>query len=341
MRFEEFLNRFEEGDWLKTVEKLLPEIHQVDRNATQVWFRFFPLKFFRYLQDNQDTWDEVIRKFQIRGNFQLKNQIDSSHKFLYGHRFWKEVKEALIEKSEAFDDEQDLQSLALSVADLVAKKTGVDRSLTLGISLVGLMTIVQAGFENFKNSEGKVFLNGEWAKKSPDQIIKERAKDDSQGIFGFLRTIDKQYSVIFDESSRTGRFKAYLNEEITSAAARCNVKTDERCLEGPIPVECKSAACGSCWIGILGGQEKLSEVQRLERKRMKFFGYNQPDESKPFLRLACQAKVQGNVTIVIPPWNGVFGKDIYGIEEEVLEGATTSARRNREIIREVVKNKLT
>jgi uncharacterized 2Fe-2S/4Fe-4S cluster protein (DUF4445 family) len=59
------------------------------------------------------------------------------------------------------------------------------------------------------------------------------------------------------------------------------------------------------------------------------------------LRLACQAKVKGNVTIVIPPWNGIFGKEVYGIEEEILEGVTTSAKRNREIVREVVKNRLT
>ncbi|MCS6874693.1 MAG: 2Fe-2S iron-sulfur cluster-binding protein [Acidobacteriota bacterium] len=341
MKFEEFLNRFEEEEWLDAVEKLLPEIHEVDRNAVQIWFRFFPLKLFRYLQKFEDK-DAIVRKFLLRGNFELKNQIDSSHRFFYGHRFWKQVKEATIDVAENFDGANSIEELARSIAKIAAQKAGMGSDLTLGITLAGLMTIVQAGYQAFKDSEGKIYLSGDFAKKSPDQIVRQRAKDDSQGIFGFLRTVDKQYSVIFDESNKDkGRFKAYLNEEITSAAARCSVKTDERCLEGPIPVECKSAACGNCWVGILGGQEKLTEVQRLERKRMKFFGYNQPDEPKPLLRLACQAKVQGNVTIVIPPWNGIFGKEVYGIEEEKLEGVTTSARRNREIIREVVRNNLT
>ncbi len=339
MKLGHFLNQFDEKDWFEAIEKLLPEIHEVDRNAVQIWFRFYPLKLFRYIQ-NAENKEEVIRKFAIRGNFELKNQIDSSHKFLYGHRFWKQVKEAIVE-AENLDESTDLSRLALSIAETVAHKAKTTKNLTLSITFVGLMTVVQAGFENFKLSAGEVFLTKELAKKTPEQIVAERAKDDSQGIFGFLRTIDKQYSVIFDESSRNGRFKAILNEEITSAAARCSVKTDERCLEGPIPVECKSAACGSCWVGILGGQEKLSEVERLERRRMQFFGYNQPPEPKPFLRLACQAKVKGNVTIVIPPWNGIFGKEIYGIEEEKLEGVTTSAKRNREIIREVIKNRLT
>ena len=65
---------------------------------------------------------------------------------------------------------------------------------------------------------------------------------------------------------------------------------------------------------------------------MKIFGYNQPDEAKPFMRLACQARGYGNATIVIPPWNGVFGKKVYGVEDVELEPATTSAAKLRETI---------
>ena len=64
---------------------------------------------------------------------------------------------------------------------------------------------------------------------------------------------------------------------------------------------------------------------------MKVFGYEQPDDPKPFLRLACQAKAFGNATIVIPPWNGVFGKQVYhDVEELELEPVTTSAKHLRE-----------
>jgi uncharacterized 2Fe-2S/4Fe-4S cluster protein (DUF4445 family) len=66
---------------------------------------------------------------------------------------------------------------------------------------------------------------------------------------------------------------------------------------------------------------------------MKVFGYKQPDDEKPFLRLACQAKAFGNVTIVIPPWNGVFGKKVYGnVDELELEPVTTSAKALREAV---------
>jgi len=97
--------------------------------------------------------------------------------------------------------------------------------------------------------------------------------------------------------------------------------------------ECRSASCGTSWVGVLAGEKKLSEVGWRERRMMKIFGYNQPEEEKPNLRLACQAKAYGNVSIVIPPWNGVFGKAIYGnVEELELEPVTTSAKKLRETI---------
>jgi hypothetical protein len=71
---------------------------------------------------------------------------------------------------------------------------------------------------------------------------------------------------------------------------------------------------------------------------MKVFGYNQPDEAKPILRLACQARGYGAVSLVIPPWNGVFGKRVYGVEDVELEPATTAAKRLRETVSNVIEN---
>ena len=79
-------------------------------------------------------------------------------------------------------------------------------------------------------------------------------------------------------------------------------------MEGPIPVECRSASCGTCWVGVLGGAEGLSDVGVREGKKIKEFGYIDSGEPKPLIRLACQALAQGAVSVVIPPWNGQFGK---------------------------------
>jgi hypothetical protein len=61
---------------------------------------------------------------------------------------------------------------------------------------------------------------------------------------------------------------------------------------------------------VLAGAEKLSEVRELEWRRIKEFGYIDTDEPRPLIRLACQAQAFGNVSIVIAPWNGVFGRHI-------------------------------
>ena len=52
----------------------------------------------------------------------------------------------------------------------------------------------------------------------------------------------------------------------------------------------------------------MSDVAAREGKKIKEFGYIDSPEPKPLIRLACQAQAHGAVSIVIPPWNGVFGK---------------------------------
>src|SRR6185295_79719 len=150
------------------------------------------------------------------------------------------------------------------------------------------------------------------AQRKPDQILKDRAKDDSQGLLGFLKTVDKKWSVVFDENDDAARYKLNNLQDLAWVAAddrtRDWVKLDPRRIEGPIPVECRSASCGTCWVGILGGAEKLTTVATREGKKIKEFGYIETDEPKPLIRLACQAQAEGAVSIVIPPWNGVFGR---------------------------------
>jgi ferredoxin len=340
-KFIDFLNKFNETEWLETVEKLLPEIHEVDRNAVQIWFRFYPLALFRYLETAEDR-AKAIQKFVMQGDFELKDQIDSSHKFLYGHRFWKETKDAIVAHAESnSNDDGDLTSVVKDIAGRAAQVAKTKECLTKGIVLAGLMTLVQVGFDAFKASEGNIYIDAKEANKSAKEILAARAKDDSQGIFGFLKTIDKKFTVTYDETSRARKFNVINDEEIASASARNQTQNwlekDARCIEGVVPVECRSAACGTCWVGVLGGQEKLSEVSERERRQMKVFGYNQPADAKPFMRLACQARAYGNASVVIPPWNGVFGKKIYGNVEEIeLEPATTSAAKLRETISQAV-----
>ncbi len=339
-RFENFLHTFDEKNWDGIIHQLLPSIHEVDRETVQIWFRFFPLSVFNYLQNAEDK-AAAIHGFAMQGKYELKDQIDDSHKFIYGHRFWGETKHAISNRVDSFDtDKGDLIEEIKQLSKSVAMAVKVDESVTTAIVLVGLMTLRQVGFDAFKSAKGETKLSSNLLKKSAKQVFEDRGKNDSQGLFGFLKTIDKKWTVNFDSNTASGSFTATELEEMTTAAMKCEVKTDERCYEGPIPVECKAASCGTCWVGVIGGKDRLNEVPPLERKAMKNFGYKQDDNAKPFMRLACQAKVSGAVTVVIPAWNGVFGKKIYGNTlNNILEPATTSAKKLREVIATAVDSK--
>src|ERR1700730_8840759 len=92
--FEAFLNQHDDEAWREIVRELLSSIHHVDRAATEIWFCFFPLALLRALQQSGDT-AQLTRRLSLEGNFRLKDQIDSSHEFLYGHRYWPQVKAAV------------------------------------------------------------------------------------------------------------------------------------------------------------------------------------------------------------------------------------------------------
>src|SRR4028118_2282461 len=148
--FEQFLNNHDERVWDKVLIDLLPEIHEVDRAATQIWFKFFPLGLFRALETAENK-QELIRKFLLQGKFELAEQIDSSHHFLYGHRFWRETKDAIVARAESANSSiSDLATEARQIAKSVANKIAVDQSLLVGIAAVGLMTLVQVGLDELE-----------------------------------------------------------------------------------------------------------------------------------------------------------------------------------------------
>src|SRR6185295_17686553 len=311
--FEQFLAKHDEEAWAASLTTLLRAVHEVDKNATQIWFSFFPLSLYRAFEAASDP-ELLAAQLLVRGVYPLKEQIDSSHKFLYGHRYWPEVKKAVetYAANSVAGDSAALSDQILKIAREVAQALKVDQSLTVGITAVAFMTVRQAGLEAFKNAKGELLLDRRHAKKSADQILRERAVDDGQGLFGFLKTVDKKWTVTHDENDDAAKYKLNNAQDLAWGAeadrSRNWREIDPRRPEGPIPVECRSASCGTCWVGVLGGAEKLCDVAVREGKKIKEFGYIDTTEPKPLIRLACQAQALGAVSVVIPPWNGVFGK---------------------------------
>jgi ferredoxin len=322
--FENWLAQQSEEVWSATLTTLLRSIHDVDKNATQIWFAFYPLSLFQAFQAAEDP-ELLAQQLLIKGVYRLSDQIDSSHKFLYGHRYWPEEKKA-VETFAAGSKSPDkpLSDQILDVAGDVATSAKVDPSLVVGITAVAFMTLQQTGLDAFRKAKGEMLIDRKVAKRSAEQVLAERAVNDSQGILGFLKTIDKKWTITYDETDQRAHYKMNHDQDMAWGAADDRTRNwreiDSRRPEGPIPVECRSASCGTCWVGVLGGAEKLSDVAVREGKQIKDFGYINTTEPKPLIRLACQAKAMGAVSIVIPPWNGVFGKYLRSLKQTSDEG---------------------
>jgi ferredoxin len=306
------LSRATAPDWQRALDAIAPDIHPIDRDATRIWFAFHPLELHEALAraraEGADAERALTQKLRLMGNWRLAEQIDTSHRFLYAHRYWPQVKHAIATHTASPD--RSVLDCIRDVADSAARTARVDPEMLLGMSAVGLMTLRQGGVQAFAGGPGRIHLSDATRARSPHQVIKGREKNDSQGIFGALRGIRKQWTVTFDENDPTATFTAIDGQEVATAAQtdkRDHRSRDSRCIpgEGPIPVECRAASCGTCWVGVLAGRTRLSPVvDRDERQRMRVFGYLDSADPQPLLRLACQAKAHGAVTLVIPPWNG-------------------------------------
>jgi ferredoxin len=280
--------------WPAALHELAPEVHSVDRDALLIWFQIHPLGLLELAALEQF--------YQLRGAYRLADVAQTSHRFLYSHRYWRDAKRAVSATPLTG------QASLLSLIRAVTAKINAPAGLALPIAAVALMTLRQAG---------PAFLSEPDApsseKRTPEQVLRDRASDAKSGFFA-----KRKPRVTFDESDPAGWFPIIPTQHITAAAEddkRPYHEIDQRCYigNGPIPVDCRSGTCGTCWVGILGGNEKLDPVEPFERQRMEYFGYwessfHEPSEPRPVIRLACQTIANGSCSIVIPPWNGVWGK---------------------------------
>ncbi len=319
--FHAYLDQHDQRAWQDTLARLRPTMHEVDRAATEIWFHFYPLVIARALR-NSDDRGFIMRKLWLQGSPDLIEHFNTSHVFLYGHRYWPAVVAAINAhmSSERAPASLDLATVIRDLAARSAAQARVPDSLTIGISAVGLMTLQQLGVDMFLKAahDARVHISSAIAAKTAEQVLKARARDRGQGWFGFLKGIKREHTVTFDEHDRQATFVAIETQHITTAAAndrRDYRDRDARCHEGPIPVQCRSASCGTCWIGVLGGQQHLQPMEDRERQRLREFGYIDTSEPQPLIRLACMSKVTGPVSIVITPYNGIFGK--YRREQEL------------------------
>jgi ferredoxin len=311
--FLAFLAQHDDEAWLRALERLQGGIHPVDRVATRIWFHFYPLAL-QHLMERDDA-ATLARRMALEGRWRLADQIDHSHAFLFGHQYWPTVRNAVLAygRDSVMPGSLDLAAQIQEIARRVAATVRVDASIVTGISAVGLRTLQQAGPAKLAASPGETLGPGGWDGRSADEVLAAREKQDSQGMLGFLRGDRKLWTVVFDERYGAAQFPLINSQLITTAAAmdqRNYRARDPRCSQGPIPVQCQSCSCGTCWVGVVGGAERLSPVQPNERAKLAECGYIDTSETHPPIRLSCQAQAFGRVSIVIPPWNGIIGQGL-------------------------------
>ncbi|MFN0123780.1 MAG: hypothetical protein ACKV2V_25035 [Blastocatellia bacterium] len=309
--YSAYLNQHDDAAWDQVLNNLMSAVHPVDRRALRIWFSFFPLRLHRALSAAPDP-AKIERDLILQGTWRLADQIDSSAHFLYGHRYWPQVRAAVTASTAASPASLALDEQILEVAGKAAATCKADKSLLVAITAVAFMTLQQVGPELFARPAAPVSPK---SNKTPKQILRDRSADASQGMLGFLRSVDKRFTITFDENDPAATFTATNSQDLTMAAEtdkRPWHLKDNRCKEGegPIPVECRTAACGTCWIGVLSDASKVAaptsrEIERVN-KTFCYSGFTGTQDSP--IRMACQTRVAGNVSLVIPPWNGLLWK---------------------------------
>jgi ferredoxin len=312
--FLSFLSQRDDADWKKVVNDLQWAIHPVDQRATRVWFAFFPVKLHRALSGSNDP-EATAKKLLLKGKYRLADQVDSSAEFMYGHRYWLDVKRAVAARAESLNATAPLSDQIREVARKIAEEIKVDESLLVGVTAVAFGSLQQVGLESFRKPAPPVAPNkyGKGWSGPAEKVVEERAKDDKQGLMGMFKSVNKTFTVNFREQTPGCSYKVLNLEDVTMAGRNYkgdHTAQDPRAMpgEGPIPVECRSASCGTCWVGVLSDPRKISPPNEREINRWRYFGYEgfTADKDSP-IRLACQLKATGNVTLVVPPWNGQIG----------------------------------
>lgn len=308
--FAAFLAQHDDAAWVRAIERIESAIHPVDRTATRIWFHFFPLAL-QQLMERADAAD-LARQMTLAGRWRLADQIDESHGFLFGHRYWPDAKREVLAYvgGPASPGSLDLGAQIQELAARTARATGAEATEVCGIAAIALRTLQQVGEERLAASPGGVRDPGRFGGRSADQVLAMRMPRERGRLLQWLTGPTRRSMVITDERNPAAAFPLIHSQHLTTAAAldiRDYRQADPRCSEGPIPVHCRACSCGTCWVGVLSGGETLSPMDERERAKLGECGIRS-DLSTPPIRLACMAQAEGPVSLVIPPWNGLLGR---------------------------------
>jgi ferredoxin len=311
--FLAYLGQHDDGAWHRAIDRIERAIHPVDRTAIRIWLHFYPLALQRVMARPDAA--TLARKMTLAGRWSLADQVDTSHRFLFGHRYWSQARDAVLAYASASTapDSLDLGMQIQAIAQRVANDTGAPAEQVVAITAVAMRTLQQVGPAALLASTGAPRDEGAYRGLTADDVMRLRERRRNKAWLGFFGGASSQQSMVtFDERSPEGKFPLVHSQHLTTAAAldtRQFRLSDPRCSEGPIPVHCRSCSCGTCWVGVLAGAENTGPMEARERDKLRECGVEVEGE-RPEIRLACMTQATGPVSIVIPPWNGLLGRAI-------------------------------
>jgi ferredoxin len=308
--FLAFLSQHDDGAWLRAIDRIDQSVHPVDRVAVRIWFHFYPLALQQLMARPDAT--TLARQMTLAGTWRLGEQIDVSHRFLFGHQYWPQARKAVLAYVDGSRPPRslDLGAQIHEIAEQVSNAARVSAAEVTGITAIALRTLQQVGPDLLAASPGQVAPPGAYLGRSADHILETRRRRPGGSWWRMFSDSGRQSLVTLDEREPTARFPIIHSQHLTTAAAadtREYRQRDPRCSEGPIPVHCRSCSCGTCWVGVLAGDEYLSPMDGRERAKLAECGVSDVAGPAP-IRLACMTEAAGPVSIVIPPWNGLLGR---------------------------------
>ena len=112
----EYLEQQSQEAWIDALDELASSIHPVDRDATRIWFAFWPLELKDAL-DAPEGVEEMARAMDLEGQYLLADQMDASVLFLFGAHYWMAAKKAALGADAGASLAEAIRSVAQSVVE--------------------------------------------------------------------------------------------------------------------------------------------------------------------------------------------------------------------------------
>lgn len=262
MTFVEHLSRYAPAEWVSAIETLAPGIHPIDRDATRIWFAFYP-------------------------HGPEPATASTSHTFLYGHHHWPQIKRAILAATRESSWPGALTDVIARIADHATRTTQVDRDQLLGVGAAALWTLRSVGLDVFTAASAAVQVP-RWSHVQSIRQVRRARRHRAFRLGGMLGR--RRYHVRYSELQKGDVCEvapgATIASGLPSAVQRCLGTCTGACVIGIVAGADRVSPMTAEELSVLSGAGQAVPTS---------------SEGAPLVRLACHARPTGDITIVARP----------------------------------------